>query len=213
MSKSLIPAFLLMFLLSLGGCTGNNSNITEPVTQKVEKKDLQVIYYSQKEGYFTVAEFEQQQYAELTSNFSEFISLAGKFPNAVLLIDHNVIQKVDIQRLKDTMGRNERLLLIGYQNPQEEIGLEEYWEKPRKDSVTPLPDRGFCHFILNDGKHADLPETWQKKLPLLQRIDQYNSQKTLDELMTAVVKNKKQYEDGSGQSYNYNWKSSIKNNT
>ncbi|NMA23595.1 MAG: hypothetical protein GX938_08855 [Spirochaetales bacterium] len=212
MSKNVVVSFLLLLLLSLGGgCTGHNS-MTEPVAQKAEKQNLQAIYLSREDGYFTAAEFELQQHAELTSDFSKFISLADQFPDAVLLIDHNAIQDVDIQQLKEIMGRNERLLLIGYQNPREKIGLEEYWNKPHEDSATPIPDRGFCHFILNDGKHADFTEEWRQKLPLLQRIDQYTFHKTLDELMTAAVKSKKHYEGGSGQTYNYNWESSVKNN-
>jgi hypothetical protein len=212
MSKNLFAAFMMIFLLSLGGCSGNS--MTEPAAPKTEKQKLQAIYLSRENGYFTAAEFEQQ-HAELTSDFSTFIRLADQFPDAVLLIDHNAIQDVDIQRLKGTISRNERLLLVGYQNPREKIGLEEYWDKPNSrdyDFAASIPDRGFCHFILNHGEHSDFREEWRQKLPLLQRIDQYNFNQTLDELMTAVVKNKKHYEGGSGQTYNYNWESSVKNN-
>lgn len=212
MNKNLVAAFLLLLLLSLGGCTGHNS-VTEPVVKMAEKQNLQAIYLSLENGYFTAAEFEQQEHAELTADFPEFIRLAEQFPDAVLLIDHNAIQDVDIQRLKETMGRNERLLLIGYQNHREKIGLEEYWDKPHEDTINPIPDRGFCHFILNDGKHSDFPGTWRGKLPLLQRIGHYNFHKTLDELMTAVVESKKHYEDGVGQAYNYIWESSVKSST
>lgn len=211
-SKSLAAALLLVFLLSLsGGCTGHNS-MTESAAQKADKQNLQAIYLSREDGYFTAADFEQQQHAELTSDFSVFIRLADQFPDAVLLIDHNAVQDVNIQRLKETMGRNERLLLIGYQNPREKIGLEEYWDKPHENPINPIPDRGFGHFILNDGKHADFTEEWRQILPLLQRIDHYTFHKTLDELMTAAVKGKKHYEGGSGQTYNYNWESSVKYN-
>lgn len=209
MSKNLFAAFILMFLLPLGGCSGNS--MTEPAAPKAEKQNLQAIYLSREDGYFTAAEFEQQ-HAELTSDFYTFIRLADQFPDAVLLIDHNSIQEVDIQRLKEIMGRNERLLLIGYQNPREKIGLEEYWDKPHENPITPVPEYGFCHFILNDGKHADFTKEWRQKLPLLQRIDYYAYYKTLDELMTALVEHKKDIEEYSGQSYKYNWESSVKNN-
>lgn len=205
-----ILLFSLLVIFSLGGC-GRNLNTVDSLPASTAKEDLQAIYLSDNDGYFSAAEIDKLSHAELTANFSEFIRLADQYPDAVLFIDNNAIEKVEITKLKDIMAKNQRLLMVGYDDPDKNIGLEEYWEKPAdKKAFQKLPQQGFCQLILvTQEMNYDFPEKWQKKLPLLSRNDSYAFHKTMNEQMTGIVKNKKTYEMISGQKYNCTWESST----
>ena len=206
MRKKLIKVLILLFMLSICGCGDGNIKIVKPVESPITKESLQAIYLSEENGYFSAAEIEKLKQAELTSDFAEFIRLAKQYPNAVLFIDHNAVRKVEIKDLKELLAENKQLLLVGYEDPYQNIGLEEYWHKPLKEAFDKLPNRGFCQFLLiTEDRHFDFTEEWQKELPLLYRNDCYSFPKTLDEQMKTMVKNKKQYEVNNGQTYNYVW--------
>ncbi len=201
-----VPVLILLLMISICGCSDGNTKTAKPVEPQITKESLQAIYLSEENGYFSAAEIGKLKQAELTSDFAEFIRLAKQYPNAVLFIDHNAVKKVEIKELKGLLADNKQLLLVGYENPYQNIGLEEYWHKPLKGTFDKLPNRGFCQFLLiTDDKHFDFTEEWQKKLPLLYRNDCYSFPKTLDEQMKKMVKNKKQYEVNNGQAYNYEW--------
>ena len=209
-----LKGILLVTLLLLSACQADNrySSDSSSYDNELEvqvSQDLRAIYLSLENGRFQEEEFDHQ-YAEYTSDFLEFIDLAEQFPNAVLIIDHNAVKIVDVDQLKETMSHNQRMLMVGYENPQEKIGIEEKDDsKVLSEMDPPLPEKGFCHFILNTGEGYDWPETTRVKLPVLHRLNNFNPSETLEELMQSLVKNKERYEYYAIQTYNYSWPSSV----
>lgn len=207
-NRFLVLILSLIVMLLIVGCRGR-LNTNESLPASTAEKDLQAIYLSNNNGYFSAAEIDKLSHAKMTDDFTEFIRLADQFPEAVLFIDNNAIQNVEVQKLKETMTKNERMLMVGYDGPNNKIGLEEYWDKPGEEFSTNIPQRGFCQFILvTQEMHYDFPEMWQRKLPLLYRNDCYAFHKTMNEQMTGLVKNKMHYESAGGQKYKYTWESS-----